>query len=197
MLKVGLTGGIGSGKSTVARIFSILGIPVYDADTAAKRLMRDDTSVRDSVIRAFGENAYRNGELQRQWLAEKVFTDPALTAVLNGIVHPAVIREAAEWMDRQQAPYAVKEAALVFESGSDAELDFVIGVTAPKDTRIERVVSRDGLTRSQVMERMARQMSEPEKMARCDRVIHNDGISPLIPQVLDTDRWLRSMAEKS
>ena len=197
MLRVGLTGGIGSGKSTVAKLFSVLGIPVYDADSAAKRLMRDDPSVRDAVIGAFGESAYRNGELQRQWLAEAVFSDPSRTALLNSIVHPAVLRDASSWMARQQAPYAVKEAALVFESGSDRDLDFVIGVTAPEDIRIRRVVTRDGMSVLQARERMARQMPESEKMARCDRVIHNDGVRPLIPQVLDTDRWLRSLAEKT
>jgi dephospho-CoA kinase len=197
MLKVGLTGGIGSGKSTVARVFSVLGVPVYDADTAAKRLMREDPAVRDSVMRAFGPNAYRNGELQREWLAGVVFADPAKTAVLNAIVHPAVIRDAAEWMNRQSGAYALKEAALVFESGSEKGLDFVIGVTAPEETRIERVVARDGSSPDQVRDRMSRQMPETEKMARCDRVILNDGITPLIPQVLDTDRWLRSMAVKA
>jgi dephospho-CoA kinase len=197
MLRVGLTGGIGSGKSTVAKLFSVLGIPVYDADSAAKRLMRDDPSVRDAVIGAFGEGAYRNGELQRQWLAQAVFSDPSRTALLNGIVHPAVLRDASSWMARQQAPYAVKEAALVFESGSDRDLDFVIGVTAPEDIRIRRVVTRDGMSVLQARERMARQMPDSEKMARCDRVIHNDGVMPLIPQVLDTDRWLRSLEEKT
>ena len=197
MLKVGITGGIGSGKSTVARVFSVLGIPVYDADTAAKRLMREDSSVRDSVVRAFGPNAYRDGELQRQWLASVVFSDPAKTSVLNAIVHPAVIRDAAAWMQRQTGPYAMKEAALVFESGSDRELDLVIGVTAPEEIRIERVVARDGLPPDQVRDRMSRQMPESEKMGRCDRVILNDGKTPLIPQVLETDLWLRSMAAKA
>lgn len=196
MLKVGLTGGIGSGKSTVARVFSVLGIPVYDADSAAKRLMRDDPSIRDAVTSAFGAEAYRDGQLQRSWLAETVFTDPAKTALLNGIVHPAVIRDASEWMRGQRAPYAVKEAALVFESGSQSGLDLVIGVTAPERLRIERVVARDGLTEGQVLDRMAKQMPEAEKMARCDRVIVNDGKTPLIPQVLEADRWLRSMASE-
>jgi dephospho-CoA kinase len=197
MLKVGLTGGIGSGKSTVARVFSVLGIPVYDADTAAKRLMRDDPDIREALTLAFGPKAYSNGELQREWLASVVFTDPGKTALLNGIVHPAVIRDAAEWMLRQKAPYSLKEAALVFESGSDKELDYVIGVAAPEEVRLDRVMSRDGLSLRQVQDRMAKQMPESEKMALCDRVIVNDGKEPLIPQVLETDRWLRTMTEKS
>lgn len=197
MLKVGLTGGIGSGKSTVARIFSVLGIPVYDADTAAKRLMRDDPSIREAVTRAFGPEAYRDGELQRRWLAEKVFVTPSGTAILNSIVHPAVITDAAEWMMRQTAPYAVKEAALVFESGSDRELDIVIGVSAPEELRIRRVVERDGMSPGEVSDRMSRQMQESEKMARCGLVIVNDGVAPLIPQVLEADRLLRRMAGKA
>jgi dephospho-CoA kinase len=197
MLKVGLTGGIGSGKSTVARIFSVLGIPVYDADTAAKRLMRDDPAIREAVTRAFGAEAYRDGELQRRWLAEKVFATSSGTAVLNSIVHPAVIRDAAEWMIRQKAPYAVKEAALVFESGSDNYLDFVIGVSAPEELRIRRVVERDGMSPGEVADRMSRQMPETEKMSRCGLVIVNDWITPLIPQVLEADRLLRRMAGKA
>ena len=196
MLKVGLTGGIGSGKSTVARIFSVLGIPVYDADTAAKRLLGEDPALVQAVVDAFGPAAYRDGVLQRRWLAETVFSDPAKTAALNAIVHPAVIRDAAEWMRRQSAPYAVKEAALIFESGSDRELDFVVGVSAPEDVRIHRVVARDGAEPGRVMDRIRRQMPEDEKMDRCDRVIVNDGATPLIPQVLETDRWLRDLAEK-
>lgn len=192
MLKVGLTGGMGSGKSTVAGILEVLGVPVYYADAAARRLMEEDASLRDALTLAFGARCFRGGRIDRAWLAAHVFPDPERTRILNDLVHPATLADAREWMRRQQAPYAVKEAALIFESGSEAGLDLVVGVHASEETRIRRVMRRDGGTREQALLRMRRQMDEADKMSRCDRVLRNEVDSRLLPQVLSLhDELLR------
>lgn len=196
MLRIGLTGGIGSGKSTVASIFEVLGIPVYNADNAAKRLMQEDEILKDGIIRLFGQEAYVNGILNRAWLSEQVFGDPEKTKAINALVHPATIRDAKNWMSMQHAPYAIKEAALVFESGSEKELELVIGVSAPEDLRIQRVMARDGITGDMVRQRMSKQMPEDEKINRCDHVIINDGHTPLISQVLALHHELLDMAKR-
>lgn len=184
MLKIGLTGGIGSGKSTVARIFNVLGIPVYSADDAAKRLMIEDEELKKNIIKSFGEESYINGELNRKYLSAQVFNDRKKIELLNSFVHPATIKDAAQWMDKQQSPYIIKEAALIFESGSNLFLDYVIGVQSPSELRIERVMNRDKISREQVEARMKLQMVEEEKMKRCDFIIVNDEQQMLIPQVL-------------
>lgn len=184
MLRVGITGGIGSGKSIVAKVFNSLGIPVYDADTAAKRLMQEDPQLVAAIKAAFGAGAYEDGRLNRAYLADKVFRDPAQLELLNQLVHPVTIKDAANWMQQQQAPYALKEAALIFESGSQSELDFVIGVYAPKHLRIHRVMQRDGVTREAVIKRMDNQIEESLKMRLCDAVITNDDQQLVVPQVL-------------
>jgi dephospho-CoA kinase len=184
MLKVGLTGGIGSGKSTVAKIFQTLGIPVFDADAVAKSIMHTNTSVKAAVIEAFGEAAYRDGELNRKFIADIVFKDPFQLEILNSIVHPATMQAAEEWFQQQEAPYVIKEAALLFEAGSAAGLDLIIGVTAPQHVRIHRVMQRDGVGRQEVLTRMGRQIEDTIKMRLCDVVIKNDGVQALLPQVL-------------
>lgn len=190
MLRIGLTGGIGSGKSTVAAIFRVMGISVYYADPAAKRLMREDPIIRMRIIEAFGPESYQGTNPNRAWLSEHVISDRDATARLNGIVHPATLADARQWMSKQSGPYAIKEAALIFESGGERELDLVIGVTAPPELRIARVVRRDGLDRDTVLQRISRQMDEQEKMNRCQFVITNDDRTALIPQVLDIHRKL-------
>lgn len=185
MLRIGITGGIGSGKSTVAKIFSVLGVPVYDADSSSKRLMNEDESLKKKIIQNFGEESYVDGKLNRKYLAEKVFLDPQKTALLNSLVHPVTIKDADEWMKRQTAPYTIKEAALIFESGSNKYLDKVIGVRSPESLRIERTMKRSNLTEQQVKERMMLQMDEEEKLRLCDYVIINDEHEMLIPQVLE------------
>src|ERR1043165_3634636 len=135
MMNIGLTGGIGSGKTTVAKIFELLGIPVYYADDSAKRIMSEDEDLKTAIQNQFGKEAYQNGELNRAYLSAKVFSDPSQLEVLNSIVHPATIRDAAKWMARQKTPYTIKEAALIFESGSAEQLDYVIGVYAPAPLR--------------------------------------------------------------
>jgi dephospho-CoA kinase len=183
MKKVGLTGGIGSGKSTVAAIFEVLGIPVYYADDAAKMLMNENSSLKESIRSAFGDQSYMNGELNRTYLSATVFSDPAKLVLLNSLVHPVTIEHAASWMKRQQAPYAIKEAALIFESDAHLGLDYVIGVSAPLETRIKRTMQRDHITEEQVLARMDKQMNEEEKLRLCDFIIINDESQLLIPQV--------------
>jgi dephospho-CoA kinase len=194
MLKVGLTGGIGSGKTTVARLFALLGVPVYNADDAAKRLMQEDAGLRASIIAAFSGEAYPDGKLDRAFLAKQVFNDPVRLAQLNALVHPATISDATRWMQEQTAPYTLKEAALLFESGSDKGLDLVIGVDAPEDIRIRRVMAREQTTEEEVRKRLDKQMPEHEKLHRCNFILHNDERQMLIPQVIALHEKLTALA---
>jgi dephospho-CoA kinase len=194
MFKAGITGGIGSGKSTVARIFEVLGIPVYYADAAAKRLMQHDKELREGVISAFGEHIYPNGTLDRKALASVVFSDRAKLQLLNSLVHPATIRDGEDWAAGQTSPYVLREAALLFESGVDRLLDCMIGVSAPIDLRIKRVMHRDKITREQIQHRIDNQMDEALKMERCDYLIFNDELQLLIPQVVKLHEMLLAKA---
>lgn len=184
MLKIGLTGGIGSGKSTVARIFEVLGIPIYYADDAAKRLMHMDGPLKQQIKEHFGESIYEGNDLNKKQLAAIVFKSPEKLELLNSLIHPATIADAAKWMNEQDAPYTIKEAALIFESGSQQLLDFVIGVTAPAPLRIQRTMNRDRVTRDDVIARMDKQMDDSVKMKLCDFIIKNNEQEMLLPQVL-------------
>ncbi|MHA4807629.1 dephospho-CoA kinase [Flavitalea flava] len=188
MLRVGLTGGIGSGKSTIAGIFVVLGIPVSNADQEAKRVMNTDPDLRQQIIRHFGPEAYNDKGLNRSWLASQVFTDQHRDKLelLNSLVHPVTIREGEKWMKEQslKSHYAIREAALIFESKSGGYLDYVIGVSAPAVLRIERTMNRDKITREEVLQRMKNQMDEEEKLKLCDFLIYNDGQQAVLPQVL-------------
>jgi dephospho-CoA kinase len=193
---VGLTGGIGAGKSLVARLFALLGVPVYDADSSAKKLMVENPSLRESIIAHFGADSYVDDRLNRSYLAERVFKNPQQLEVLNRLVHPAAIEDAKKWLAQQKAPYAIKETALLFESGSAEGLDYVIGVTAPETLRIKRVMERDGLTAIQVKERMRRQLEETLKIKLCDFILYNDEQQLLIPQVVQLHEQLLAMSLK-
>lgn len=184
MIKVGLTGGIGSGKSTVARVFQHLGIPIYDADSRAKALYIEDTLLQEQVIQLLGEEAYTGGRLNRPWIAERVFNNQALLEALNKLVHPAVGRDFYAWLKKQNAPYVIKEAAIMFESGSHLALDEVILVSAPMEVRLERVMNRDGLSAPEIRQRMARQWSEEERRSHSQHEINNDGHHLVLPQIL-------------
>lgn len=184
MLKIGLTGGIGSGKSIVAGIFKVLGIPVFDADTEAKLIMEKDVELSLSVQKLFGAESYTDKKLNRKFIASIVFNDPEKLKQLNALVHPAAILTANNWMNLQTTPYAVKEAALLFESASARNLDYIIGIYAPQDLRIKRAMERDNLTHEQVLARMSKQITEEEKMKLCDFVVINDEEQLLIPQVV-------------
>ena len=193
MLKVGLTGGIGSGKSTVAKIFEVLGVPVYSADDAAKHIMNTDAELREKIIATFGAGSYVNNELNRPYIASIVFENTEKLALLNSLTHPATIRDAERWMQQQTSPYVIKEAALIFESGSAENLDYVIGVFSPLPLRIKRIMERDNVTRDEVMKRMSRQIDEDIKMRLCDKVIVNDEQQLVITQVLALHQQLLSM----
>lgn len=168
----------------MARIFEVLGIPVYYADDAARRIMNEDETLKQQVIKHFGDLSYQNGKLNREYLASIVFQDKKKLSILNALVHPATIRNSNMWMKQQTTPYAIREAALIFESGVQGQLDYVIGVSAPMELRIERAMLRDNLTRAQVLERMDRQINETIKMRLCDFVVVNDGQKAVIPQVM-------------
>ena len=184
VLKIGLTGGIGSGKTTVAKIFELLGTPVYFADEASKRLYHTNKELITGLKKHFGEDIYTNEQLNRSKLAAIVFNDPEKLELLNSLVHPPTIKDAEEWMQKQNVPYVIKEAALLFEAGSAKALDFVVGVSAPEELRIKRVMDRDGIKKEEVLSRIVRQMDEKTKMSLCDFVIKNDEQELVIPQVL-------------
>ena len=200
MLRIGITGGIGSGKTTVARIFEVLGIPVYYADDAAKRLMNEDEVLQLKIIENFGPEVYENKQLNRTKLASLVFNDPQKLAILNTLVHPATIADAENWMknighenNSSEIPFAIKEAALLFESGAQKNLDYVIGVNAPYKLRLQRAMKRDKLTKEAVESRLNKQMDETKKMNLCNFIITNDEEQLLIPQVEELYRKLLNL----
>jgi dephospho-CoA kinase len=196
MLRVGLTGGIGSGKSTVAQIFEVLAVPVYYADQAARDLMNKDPELKEKIISTFGYQSYKEGKLDRQYIANLVFSDKVKLDLLNSIVHPATIRDGELWMQKQTSRYAIKEAAIIFESGLEKYFDYIIGVTAPESLRIQRVTARDQTTAEEVRQRLQQQMDESEKMSKCDFVINNDCVQALLPQVLLIHETLLKKAEE-
>ena len=196
VLRVGLTGGIGSGKSTAAQIFEMLGIPVYYADVEAKRLMNDDAEVRSAITKVFGNDAYRNNILNRKYISSIVFSDPARLELLNSIVHPATKKDSENWMDQQTTPYAIHEAALIFEAKVSDRLDRVIGVSSPHELRIKRAMERDNVTRREVVQRMNKQLDEETKMSKCDFVLINDEKQLLIPQVLELHEKLIQLSKE-
>lgn len=197
MLKVGLTGGIGAGKSTVAHIFEVLGIPVYHADQEAKRLMQTNPVLIEKIRMAFSDKAYVKGILDRKFLSSVVFNDKQQLELLNSIVHPFTIQDGKEWMKKQTSLYAIKEAALIFESGSQGEFDSIIGVFAPTTLRIHRTIQRDQVEREKVMHRMEKQLDENIKMKLCDHVLINNEQSLLIPQVIDLHQKLIQLSTEA
>ena len=176
----------------------MLGIPVSYADREAKRLMNEDPDLRGQIIACFGPEAYtaETGALNRPWMAAQVFSDPAKLEILNSLVHPAVIRDGERWMESKagRAPYAIREAALIFETTSAGHLDFIIGVYAPLSLRIQRTMERDRLNREDVLQRMRYQINEEIKMQLCDAVIQNDGQQAVLPQVLAIHARLLQLA---
>lgn len=173
MYKVGITGGIGSGKSTVCRLFEQNGIAVYDSDARAKALMAEDATLREQLVEAFGAECYNEQGLNRAYLAGRVFGDEAELQRLNGIVHPAVKEDFRRWADAQRGAYVVLESAILFESGFDTEVDTTLAVMAPMEERLRRTVERDGVDREAVRRRMEHQLSDDELHARAARTIVN------------------------
>jgi len=186
MLKIGITGGIGSGKTTVCRIFEALGIPVFNADQVAKSIMNTDAALMASIKEIFGKQAYfKNGELNRKYLASQVFSNQKALNVLNSLVHPAAIQAFEDWyLEQNNGPYVLKEAAILFESGSYKNCDFNILILSPETLRIRRVMERDEVDEESVRARINKQMAEEEKEKLADFTIINDEKKALIPQVL-------------
>jgi dephospho-CoA kinase len=196
VLRVGLTGGIGSGKSTVAQIFEVLGIPVYYADISAKKLMNENADLRSSITNIFGEQAYTNNILDRKYISSIVFSDPAKLQQLNALVHPATKKDGEAWMQEQTSPYAIHEAALIFEAKVSDRLDLVIGVSSPIELRIKRAMERDKVSREEVLKRMEQQLDEEVKMSKCNFVLINDELQLLIPQVLELHKKLIGLSKQ-
>ncbi len=199
MLAIGITGNIGSGKTTVCQIFEVLDIPVYYADARAKQLMTEDPELVADIQELLGREAYLpNGQLNRAFVAQAIFSDETKRAAINGLVHPAVGRDAQSWHAAQSGvPYTLQEAALLYESSGYKRVDRMIVVTAPEAIRLRRVMDRDGIDAAAVRARMARQWPEEEKMKRADFRIVNDGVHPLIPQVLDIHRAILALVPNS
>jgi dephospho-CoA kinase len=194
MLKVGLTGGMGSGKTIVSKIFSVLGVPVFYADDAAKTVMNEDAELRDKIVLLFGDEAYAENQLNRKYISTIVFNDPFKLEQLNALVHPVTIAAADKWMHQQTAAYVIKEAALMFEAGAAAHLDYVIGVFAPLAMRIHRAMARDGITREEALARIDSQVDDSIKMKLCDFVIVNDEQQSVLSQALALHEKLLSLA---
>lgn len=194
MLKVGITGGIGSGKSLVAEMFKTLGIPVLHADAAAKFLMNADEALKAAIVDLFGEEVYQNGRLNRPFLSSVIFNDKDKLEALNAVVHPATIAYGKKWFENQHSSYAIKEAAIFYESGTYVEMDIMIGVYAPIEIRLKRAMERDAVAESDIRKRMENQMDETEKMSRCDYIILNDGTKSIIQQVLELHQKLITLA---
>ena len=191
MMVVGLTGGIGSGKSTIAKEFAVLGIAVFNSDEQAKVLIANNAQVKKRIIAAFGEEAYQNGEYNRAYIAQIVFNNSEKLAILNGIVHPALAKYFNQWAKKQTSPYVLKEAAILFESGSYKDCDYIITVTAPEEVRIARVMARDHCTEAQVRARMAQQWSDAQRIALSDAVIENIDLESAKEQVKRINDELR------
>lgn len=194
MFTVGITGGIGSGKSTVCRVFGVLGIPVFSSDDAGKQALNEDPVVRSQLAAAFGEGLHPNGKLDRKALADRVFSDADALARLNAIVHPAVRNAFTAWAAGQRAPYVINEAALLVETGAYRQLDQLLVVTAPEEQRISRVVLRDGTAAESVRSRMHHQATDEQRAAAADGFIVNDGRVQVIPQVLAAHLRLLQLA---
>jgi dephospho-CoA kinase len=199
MLRIGISGCIGSGKSTVANIFRQLGIPVYVADDRAKWLMTNHAEIRKGLVALFGEQAYLpTGELNRSHISAEAFRNKELLAQLNALVHPVVIHDFDVWSKSQaHTPYVLKEAALMFESDSYLQLNAVITVTSPEELRIHRTMVRSGLSKQEVMARMQNQMSEDEKKSRSQYIVVNDEINALLPQVLQLHEQFKQQSQNS
>lgn len=186
MFKLGVTGGIGSGKTLVCKIFEKLGVAVYDADSSARDLMNRPGELKKGIMQMFGDEVYGEKGLNRSYLAGIVFGDRKKLNALNQLVHPAVRQDFFRWAELQESsPYVVEEAAILFESGAYKFMDQSVLVFAPEELRINRVMARDGISREQVQMRMKHQMAEEEKLKMADHVLTNDGTRMLLPQVIE------------
>ncbi len=195
MKLIGLTGGIGSGKSTIAEIFRTLHVPVYDSDERAKSLMNTSPELRENIQRLFGQEAYTpDQEINRAYVASRVFKDTELLKQLNALVHPAVFQDLVTWAQKPEqmaAPYLVQESAILFEAALNSRFTAVVLVIAPMEVRIERVMQRDHVSHEAVVDRMRNQWPDEQKLPYADYIIYNDGSRSLISQVTDIDSMIR------
>ncbi len=188
MIVVGLTGGIGSGKTTIGKYFESYKIPVYIADKEAKALMNRSKVIKRKLIELFGEPAYKDGKLNRPYLASKIFSDKSLLSKMNAIVHPKVASHFKRWLKKQNAPYVIKEAAIVFENNLEHQYDYIVIVVADEESRIERVMKRDDTSRKKVKSIMDNQLSDEEKIKKSDFVIFNNDLDVAKQQVDEIHR---------
>ncbi len=186
MLKIGITGGIGSGKTTICKFFELLGVPVYYADDVSKELLHSDPEIKEKMLSVFGNEILDDHQqISRKKIAERVFNNEKELKQLNAIIHPAVALHFEEWLLQYATyPYIIKEAAILFESGAYRQLDKIISIVAPVEQRIRRVVKRDGTSDEEVKKRMLAQLSDEERIARSQFIIENNGMQLVIPQVL-------------
>ena len=196
MRKIAICGGIGSGKSTVCGMFAERGVAIYDSDSRAKSLMSESAELRAALIAEFGEGCYKGGELNRPYLAEKVFGSEEQLAKLNSIVHPAVKADFLAWAEEQEGDFCILETAILFESGFDAVVDCSVAVLAPMPLRIERAMQRDGATREQIEARIKAQMSDDELMARADFAIVNFQLEDVEKDVVELNHRFKMMANE-
>ena len=194
MLKVGITGGIGSGKTIVCRIFGLLGIPVFSADIQAKVLMDTEPEIKNKLTKRFGNNIYNNGVLNRPLLASVIFCNENELTFVNSLIHPLVRESFKEWCTQyKDCDYVLHEAAILFESGLYKDLDRIILIDAPEDTRIQRVIKRDGTNPESVKARIRKQMPAEQKKEMSDYIINNDGNKLIIPEILHIDSLLKTI----
>ena len=183
-IKLGITGGIGSGKSVVSRLLEIMGVPVYLSDAESKRLTATDSHIRRELIALLGEEVYPNGELNKPLLANALFSDPEQARMINSVIHPCVKEDFRQWVEKHKdAPLIALEAAILIEAGFAGEVDYIVMVYAPMDIRIERAMKRDASPREAIVGRIRHQMSDEEKKAKAHYTILNDGAQAIIPQV--------------
>ena len=196
MYKVGLTGGIGSGKSTVCAMLRERGVAVYSSDERAKELMNSDSTIKERIIARFGAESFEDGVLNRAYLAQRVFASEEELAALNAIVHPRVMEDFEAWAESAEGEYVLLESAILFESGFDSKVDMVVAIMAPEDLRIERAMQRDGVTKEQVVERMCRQLSDEERCSRSKYAIVNIELEELEEDVEQLHRRLSYAAAR-
>ncbi|MBE0677940.1 MAG: dephospho-CoA kinase [Bacteroidales bacterium] len=194
--RLGVTGGIGSGKTTVCRIFKVLGVPVFVADIEARRLMNTDHAIRQQINAITGEDLYTTGELDRKELARLIFNRPELLRQVNASVHPAILRIFDEWAGKSEAPYVIMEAAILFEAKADVLVDRVAAISAPVEERIARVMGRNDLSREEVLERINNQLEDDEREEQSYYVINNADNEMIIPEILKIHDDMLRLAQR-
>ncbi|NLJ43386.1 MAG: dephospho-CoA kinase [Bacteroidales bacterium] len=197
ILKLGITGGIGSGKTTVCKVFSVLGIPVFSADEEAKRILDNEREIQKKISEAAGKDLYISGSLDRKELARLIFNDRDLLEKVNGIIHPAVFEYFGDWVQMQDSPYVIMEAAILFESGAARMMDKIVTVVTPVEERIERLLRGNKFTREQITERIRNQIDDGERISQSDFVIFNSENDMIIPAVLGVHNEMLRLYNKN